>query len=149
MEEIKFGESGRQADWWGYGDYFCTAPETGRRIQLPYAGEPPHGDSYHNLFIESKTIRGYVWSGYLLWSACGRYFTCDWLEGMAGHFQGRVWYSTQVTRATVVIDTALLRFKVLLTPSYRELREVLRNEGEEQLWNTLFGTSGKGWEDFR
>src|SRR5690606_39671121 len=84
MQELQFETDGRKARWWGYGDFYCVSP-AGTRILLPYQSEPPHGDSYHRLLIGSKTIRGYVWSGYLRWSPCGRYFTCDWLEDLGGH----------------------------------------------------------------
>jgi hypothetical protein len=56
MTEIEFEADGR-SKWWGYGDFYCDTPNTGPRILLPYQGEPAHGDSYHKLIIDSKTVR--------------------------------------------------------------------------------------------
>jgi len=95
MQELVFEPGGRRATWWGRGDYVCPIPGDSRQILLPYHGEPAHGDSYHRLIIDGRTIKGAVWSGYFLWSACGRYFTCDWLEGMGGQRDGAAWVFTR------------------------------------------------------
>lgn len=88
MKEIEFEADGRNAKWWGHDDFYCDTSNIGPRVLLPYQGEPAHGDSFHRLIIDSKTIRGYVWSGYFLWSKTRRFFTCDWLEGMGGVMNG-------------------------------------------------------------
>jgi hypothetical protein len=149
MEEIEFQENGRVSKWWGYSSYYCDPPKGGSRIYLPYAGEPPHGDSYHKLIIDSKTIRGYVWSNYFVWSKCGRYFTCDWLEGMKGYYRGNTWVPTDVLRATIVADTQLLRYRIVLEPSYVELHESLTEGKEDKLWGILLDPNGAKWENFR
>jgi hypothetical protein len=147
MTEIEFEADGR-SKWWGYGDFYCDTPNTGPRILLPYQGEPAHGDSYHKLIIDSKTVRGYVWSGYFLWSKCGRFFTCDWLEGMGGHRQGATWAFTQVLRATIIVEPRALRYRVLLDPTCDEVHKILLEDGEDALWEVLLSAKGDNWEAF-
>jgi hypothetical protein len=147
MEEIKF-KDGRESSWWGYGDYFCTSPACEIKILLPYKSEPPHGDSYHNLIINSKTIRGYIWSGYFLWSKCGNYLTCHWLEGMKGYFEGKVWHTSQIQRATIVVSPTKLQYRIVIEPSYKELNLLRREGAEDELWNILLDPDGSPWEDF-
>lgn len=143
MQELQFETDGRKARWWGYGDFYCASP-AGTRILLPYQSEPPHGDSYHRLLIGSKTIRGYVWSGYLRWSPCGRYFTCDWLEDLGGHREGATWVLTQTLRATLVVAPEELRFRVVLEPEYGDLHRL----DEQQLWEVLLREEISLWEEF-
>jgi hypothetical protein len=149
MTEIKFEADGRRSKWWGYGDYYCDASNGGPRILLPYHGEPPHGASYHELIIDSKTIRGYVWSGYFLWSKCRRFFTCDWLEGMGGYYQGKTWVLTQVLRATIIVEPRELRYRVLLAPTYDEVNKILLEKGEDALWEVLLNADEENWEAFQ
>lgn len=148
MKEIEFVD-GRNSEWWGYGDYFCFAPNSRTKILLPYKGEPPFGDSYHKLIVDSKTIRGYIWCGYLLWSKCGNFFTCDWLEGMKGQYIENVWHPTQILRATIVVSPVELQYRVVVEPSYLELG-VLRREGrDKELWDFLLNSKEPAWEQFR
>jgi len=148
MEEIKFSD-GRTSEWWGYNDYFCFDPNFDKKILLPYKGETAFGDSYHNLIIDSKTISGYIWSGYLLWSKCGNYFTCDWCEGMKGEFVNNVWHSTQIQRATIVVSPKKLKYRIVVRPSHEEL-DALRREGKENdFWDYLIKPKWRIWKNFR
>jgi hypothetical protein len=148
MTEIEFEADGRRSKWWGYGDFYCDVSSVGPRILLPYQGEPAHGDSYHKLIIDSKTIRGYVWSGYFLWSKCGRFFTWDWLEGMGGHRQGATWVFTQVLRATIIVEPRELRYRVVLAPSRDEVHKILLEDGEDTLWEVLLSAKDDDWKAF-
>ena len=149
MMPIEFEADGRRSKWWWYGDFYCDASDVGPRILLPYHGEPAHGDSYHQLIIDSRTIRGYVWSGYFLWSTCRRFFTCDWLEGMAGHREGETWRFTQVLRATIVVEPRELRYRVVLDPARDELHKILLEDGDDALWEVLLNAGDDNWEAFR
>jgi hypothetical protein len=148
MKEMEFEDDGRMSKWWGYGDYFCDCSHAGPRIFLPYQGEPAHGDSYHTLIINSKTIRGYIWSGYFLWSKDRRFFTCDWLEGMAGHYQGNAWVFTQELRATIVVNPHGLRYRVVLDRTRDEIHKTLRECGKDAVWEVLLDAQGRDWEVF-
>ena len=147
MREIEFETGDRKSKPWGYGDYYCIAPNGGPTIVLPYAGEPRLGDSYHYLLIESRTIRGYLWSSTIRWSQCGRYFTCDWLEGMHGHYEGGVYHFDEEPRATVVIDTQLLKYRVLLYPTTDELHPFFAENKDDELWDILLDPNNRGWEN--
>jgi len=145
MQEIEFED--RSSKWWGYGDYYCVSPN-GTKILLPYKSEPPHGDSYHNLIINSKTLKGYIWCGYFLWSECGKYFTCDWLEGMGGHRDGATWVFTQISRATIVVAPEELLYRVVLNPTYSEMHSILREKNQKHLWKILLNEGNSSWEEF-
>ncbi|WP_421196973.1 hypothetical protein [Aeromonas enteropelogenes] len=138
MQEIEFDAEGRKSKWWGYGDYYCISPH-GTKIYLPYECEPPHGDSFHHLIINSKSIRGYVWCGYFLWSECGRYFTCDWFEGMRSY---------QKTRATIVVAPEELIYRIVLDPAYSEVHSTLREAPQRELWKILLSKEGLPWKKF-
>lgn len=147
-DRIEFEADGRKSKWWGHGDYYCDAPGDGPRILLPFQGEPPHGDSYHQLIIDSKTIRGYVWSGYLLWSTSGQFFTCDWLEGMGGHYEGDTWCFTQVLRATIIVEPREMRYRVLPGPARAHLHDLADKDAEDALWDALLNADTGDWEAF-
>lgn len=165
MKEIEFDADGRRSKWWGRDDFYCDSSNSGPRILLPYQGEPAHGDSYHKLIIDSKTIRGYVWSGYFLWSKCRRFFTCDWLEGMGGHYERvasptrwfwltlriprQTWVFTQVLRATIIVEPRELRYRVLLDPPRDDVQKILLEDGEDALWEVLLSVKDDNWEAFR
>lgn len=148
MREIEF-KDGSRSDYWGYGDFYLYSKLSKTKILLPYKSEPPHGDSYHQLIINEKTIRGYIWCGYLLWSKCGNYFTCDWLEGMKGYFnENKVWHSTQVQRATILVSPEELKYKIVLKPNSGDLHKMLKRHCVDDVWETLLNKSEIPWEDF-
>ncbi len=146
-KEIKFDAGQRKSDWWGHDNYYCVS-QNGTKILLPYIGEPPHGDSYHRLIIQGKTIRGYIWSCHFLWSECGNYFTCDWLEGMDGHYEASTYVLNQVLRATIVVAPEKLLYRVILKPHYTELHNLVDTNKEQQLWTILLAEDGPSWESF-
>ena len=43
-ETLQFSEDGH-ARWAGMGDFVLVSPDQVHRVELIYAGEPPHGDS--------------------------------------------------------------------------------------------------------
>jgi len=148
MRKIDFDLDGRRATSWGRDDHYCTSALINSPICLFYAGEPPHGDSYHELIIDSKTIRGFIWSGYLLWSPCGRYFTCDWLEGMGGYRDGAAWCFTQTLRGTIVVEPKHLRYRVLHYRTSIQDGDGSDDNAEEALWKVLLDPSRGSWENF-
>lgn len=148
MTKIEFEEDGRLSTHWSYGDFYCDVPNSEIKILLPYSGEPPHGDSFHRIIINAKTTRGFAWSGYLLWSPCSNFFTCDWLEGMGRHYENGIWVFSQELRATIIVEPKQLRYRIVLSPSRNELYEILDKHGQDRLWQTLLNTEDTKWEDF-
>lgn len=47
--------------WAGMGDYLLVTPDRNHQLELVYEGEPPHGDSYHNLKIDGRFFPGLAW----------------------------------------------------------------------------------------
>ena len=47
------------------------------KIRIIYVSEPPHGDSYHHLFINDKRFPGYVWGCYFLFPYHQKYMICS------------------------------------------------------------------------
>jgi hypothetical protein len=148
MDKITFDTTGRSLVWWGYADYYFDTPNGGPRVLLSYAGEPPHGDSYHKLTIGAKTIRGFVWSSEIQWSQCRNYFTCDWLEGMGGYVGANGFVLTQVLRATIVVSPSLAQYRIVLKPSYAELKKLLQDSGDRAFWDVLLRENSAQWESF-
>lgn len=65
MQTLKFDlDSGSQ--WAGMGDYQLVSPDGEYLINIVYEGEPPHGDSFHRMFIEGRPFPGFVWGATLL-----------------------------------------------------------------------------------
>ena len=148
MKKIEFEVDGRISAHWAYGDFYFDVPNSEIKILLPYSGEPPHGDSFHRIIINARTTRGFAWSGYLLWSPCGNFFTCDWLEGMGRHYENGIWVFSQELRATIIVEPRQLRYRIVLSPSRNELHEILDEHGQDRLWQTLLNTEDIKWEDF-
>lgn len=67
---------------------------------LRYAGEPPHGDSYHHATVDGVPLPGFVWGARFAFSADSRHLACSW---MAARFE----------RRTIVIDLPARRYCVL------------------------------------
>ena len=70
------------------------------KIRIIYVSEPPHGDSYHHLFINDKRFPGYVWGCYFLFPYHQKYMICSWMKDL-------------YERKTVVIDIKTLEYKIL------------------------------------
>lgn len=60
--------------WAGMGDYELISPDGKYILQIPYEGEPPHGDSYHRVVINERVLGFHAWGGMFTFSACSRYF---------------------------------------------------------------------------
>ncbi|MDG2522151.1 hypothetical protein P7B02_11425 [Caulobacter segnis] len=89
-----------QSRWAGMGDYILRSPDGGHEIALRYLGEPPHGDSYHELQVDGVKLPGYAW-------VCNFAFTPD------SKFLAANWMAECYERRTVVIDVHERRFAVL------------------------------------
>ena len=61
------------------GDYVLVSPDGVHRIALAYAGEPPHGDSYHRAVIDGRAFPRYVWGCLFAFSSCSRYLVLSWM----------------------------------------------------------------------
>lgn len=70
------------------------------RVKIVYVSEPPHGDSYHHLFINDRKFPGYVWGCYFLFPYHQKYMICSWMKD-------------PYERKTIIIDIETLKYKVL------------------------------------
>ncbi|WP_240435347.1 hypothetical protein [Ralstonia solanacearum] len=86
--------------WAGMADVELVMPNGHRPIRLRYAGEPPHGDSYHSIWIDGVRAPGY---------ACGCQFACT----MDSRFLAMSWMEKLLDRRTTVFDLADRRYFVL------------------------------------
>lgn len=102
MEALKLPGDG-SCKWAGMGDYQLISPNESIAATITYAGEPPHGDSYHSLSINGKKFPGYVWGCLFAFSSDSRYLVCSWMEKLT-------------ERKTVVIDCVSQNYFVL--PEY-------------------------------
>ncbi len=49
-------------------------------IELKYAGEPPHGDIYYDMYIDGKRIAGYIWAWTIAFPFKQKYIICKWMS---------------------------------------------------------------------
>jgi hypothetical protein len=66
--------------WFGYDDFKIHSPDGKVVVLLSYAGEPPHGDSYHQILVNGTRVPGLAWAGTFAWSPCSRYFVVEWMK---------------------------------------------------------------------
>jgi hypothetical protein len=104
--------------WAGMADYVLVTPDGRQEVELSYAGEPPHGDSYHHLRTRERELPGYVWGCTFAASPCSRYLAASW---MAELYQ----------RRTIVIDMTKCAFTMLpaYMPDFTFVWPVLRRLG--------------------
>jgi hypothetical protein len=100
--DIQFTDDG-SSKWAGMGDYILVSPNQAHRIELIYAGEPPHGDSFHHGKINGTAFPGYLWGCMFAFSSCSRYAVFSWMLKL-------------YDRQTVVVDIQTKRYFVL--PEY-------------------------------
>lgn len=98
-KRIEFSADG-EGRWAGMGNYVLVSPDKQQEIALRYVGEPPHGDSFHELTLGEARLPGYVWGCIFAFSADSRFCAASW---MAKLFE----------RRTIVIDVTGRRYFVL------------------------------------
>lgn len=86
--------------WAGMANYILVTADAKHEIELRYLGEPPHGDSFHELRADGRQVPGYVWGATFAVSPCSRYLAASW---MAERYE----------RKTAVVDLESHRFAVL------------------------------------
>lgn len=69
-------------------------------VKIIYVSEPPHGDSYHHLYIDDKKFPGYVWGCYFLFPFHQKYMVCSWMKDL-------------YDRKTVIIDIKTSEYIIL------------------------------------
>lgn len=102
INELRLPESGEPI-WAGMGNYRLVSPDAQHVVDLPYKGEPPHGDSYHQVLINRREFPGFAWGGLFASTSDSRYLAFSW---MAQLFE----------RKTVVVD--LFEGKYFVLPEY-------------------------------
>lgn len=99
---IEFTANGL-SHWAGMGDYRLVSPDKRLEVFIRYFGEPPHGDSYHELMVGGAKLPGFVWG-------CNFAFTAD------SQILAASWMSKLYERKTIVIELVEKRFCIL--PEY-------------------------------
>ncbi|MBN2879391.1 MAG: hypothetical protein JXN65_07145 [Clostridia bacterium] len=66
-------------------------------VELKYAGEPPHGDFYYDMYIDGNRIKGYVWAWTIAFPFKQKYIVCNWMSKL-------------YERKTIIIDIEKLKF---------------------------------------
>ena len=104
--------------WAGMADYVLVTPDGRNEVELTYAGEPAHGDSYHSLCTSDRKLPGFVWGCTFACSPCSRYVAASW---MAELYQ----------RNTIGIDLTELAFVMLpaYVPDFSFVWPVLKGAG--------------------
>ncbi len=87
----------------GMDDFMLCSPDGVHRIEIIYAGEPPHGDSYHRVVIDGITFPGYAWG-------------CNFAFSPSSNFAAFSWMAELFERRTVVVD--VVGRKYFLLPEY-------------------------------
>ena len=86
--------------WLGQIDYKIELSQSKTVLELKYIGEPPHGDSYHKLLINSKQVDGYFWGCNFIFPEKQRYVLCSWMKIL-------------FERKTILIDINNMRYSIL------------------------------------
>ena len=102
IQELQFPADGSSV-WAGMGDFQLVSPDGAHRLDLRYAGEPPHGDSYHSAAIDGRPFPGHVWG-------------CQFAVTGDSHYLAFSWKPSGYERKTVVVDLLAQRYCVL--PDY-------------------------------
>jgi hypothetical protein len=99
--------------WAGMADCQLLSPDGAHRIDLPYLGEPPHGDSYHRMEIDGASFPGHAWGGLFAMTADSQYLAFSWKPSRS------VARPSDFERKTVVVDLTMRRYFVLPTYIYK------------------------------
>lgn len=100
-QEVMFFENGRT--FLSMRDFLLISPDKRHSIELTYAGEPPHGDSFYFLTIDGNDFPGWAWGCYFAISGDSQYLAFSWME-------------KRIERKTVVVDLQGQQYFVL--PNY-------------------------------
>lgn len=85
----------------GMGDFELLTPDDEHRVQIWYRGEPPHGDSFHEIAIDDgPSLPGYAWGCNFACTDDGRYLSLSWM-------------AQRIERKTAVIDMSDRKYLVL------------------------------------
>ncbi len=85
--------------WLGMDDYLIKLKKSNHLIELNYLGEPPHGDSYHQMKIDGVIIQGYFWGCMFLFPVEQNYIVCSWMSKI-------------YERKTIIIDIKQKRYHI-------------------------------------
>lgn len=123
--------------WFGYDDFEIFSPDRRTVVRLRYVGEPPHGDSYHELSVNEARLPGFAWSGLLSWSPCSRYFLVEWM-------------AMKYERKVAMVDVQVRRYFVLpLRTSRRSIVFPDVFDSEQPVGNPVFTVgSNDTWTPF-
>ena len=105
MQQIQFTVT-QTSHWAGMDDFLLVSPDGAHRIELRYAGEPPHGDSYHIVTIDERPFPGFAWGCFFSMSTCSRYAAFSWMSQL-------------YERKTIVVDMAVCKYCVLTIYIYQ------------------------------
>lgn len=97
--ELELPPGGNRA-WAGHGHYRLISPSRRQIVRLRYVGEPPHGDSYHQLHVDDAALPGFVWG-------------CEFALSADEQFLAASWMAQPFERRTIIIDVATGRYTVL------------------------------------
>jgi hypothetical protein len=78
IRRVQFTEDG-VAQWAGMANLCLVSPDGRRVVDMPYQGEPPHGDSYHSARYGGLALPGLFWGCMFAFSASSRYFVGSWM----------------------------------------------------------------------
>jgi hypothetical protein len=84
----------------GMGDFSLLTPDGRHRVDLPYCGEPPHGDSFHTISVDGVGVPGNAWGCGFACSSDSRFLCLSWME-------------KRYDRKTLVIDLMERRYFAL------------------------------------
>ena len=76
------------------------SPDGNHVVEAPYESEPPHGDSFHLVYVDGVRFPGYLWGCNFAWNPDSGYFVGSWM-------------AKWIDRRTVVIDVRSKRYFVL------------------------------------
>jgi len=89
-----------EVHWFGQISFKINLMMSNHTVKLIYVGEPPHGDSYNELYIDDKKMDGYVWGCNFIFPFSQQYIICSWMED-------------KIERQTIIIDIASLKYIVM------------------------------------
>lgn len=95
MEVVRFQNDGASR-WLGMRDFRIISPDGKHELIMRYAGEPPHGDSYHELTADDRKVPGWFWGDYVAFGQ-SRYFIGSWM-------------GQKFERKTAIVDLELREF---------------------------------------